>query len=178
MAIIYVLILVLVEHTLRDIHNYESTRTKCLNPCFSGTYSQSCSRDCIVSHNDVLILVLVEHTLREKKLDMVQEKQDCLNPCFSGTYSQRHRRLCLHWLCVVLILVLVEHTLREQLLQQTLFQCITRRKTEHSAISCGNYVPFSMQRYEIFQRTKALYRANFTPKLYNATLQSDYSVGI
>ena len=78
----------------------------------------------------------------------------------------------------VLILVLVEHTLREQLLQQTLFQCITRRKTEHSAISCGNYVPFSMQRYEIFQRTKALNRANFTPKLYNATLQSDYSVGI
>lgn len=78
----------------------------------------------------------------------------------------------------VLILVLVEHTLREQLLQRTLFQSITRRKTEHSAIFCGNYVPFSMQRYEIFQRTKALYRANFTPKLYNATLQSDHSVGI
>lgn len=78
----------------------------------------------------------------------------------------------------VLILVLVEHTLGEQLLQRTLFQCITRRKTEHGAIFCGNYVPFSMQRYEIFQRTKALYRANFTPKLYNATLQSDHSVGI
>lgn len=78
----------------------------------------------------------------------------------------------------VLILVLVEHTLREQILQRTLFQCIMRRKTEHSAIFCGNYVPFSMQRYEIFQRTKALYRANFTPKLYNATLQSDHSVGI
>ena len=79
---------------------------------------------------------------------------------------------------IVLILVLVEHSLGAQLLQRTLFQCITHRKTEHSAIFCGNYVPFSMQRYEIFQRTKALYRANFTPKLYNATLQSDHSVGI
>ena len=90
MAIIYVLILVLVEHTLRDIHNYESTRTKCLNPCFSGTYSQSCSRDCIVSHNDVLILVLVEHTLRDA----------VLGSKFGAI--------------TVLILVLVEHTLRER----------------------------------------------------------------
>ena len=102
----------------------------------------------------VLILVLVEHTLREFYL--------MANICDTQ----------------VLILVLVEHTLREQLLQRTLFQCITRRKTKHSAIFCGNYVPFSMQRYEIFQRTKALYRANFTPKLYNATLQSNHSVGI
>ena len=101
-----------------------------------------------------------------------------LNPCFSGTYSRRVKEATKYFFFGVLILVLVEHTLGEQLLQRTLFQCIMRRKTEHSAIFCGNYVPFSMQRYEIFQRTKALYRANFTPKLYNATLQSDHSVGI
>ena len=103
---------------------------------------------------DVLILVLVEHTLGVTSFKVIVQAT------------------------IVLILVLVEHTLGEQLLQRALFQCITRRKTEHSAIFCGNYVPFSMQRYEIFQRTKALYRANFTPKLYNATLQSDHSVGI
>ena len=101
-----------------------------------------------------------------------------LNPCFSGTYSRSHEFFTNSIHVPVLILVLVEHPLGEQLLQRTLFQCITRRKTEHNAIFCGNYVPFSMQRYEIFQRTKALYRANFTPKLYNATLQSDHSVGI
>ena len=126
----------------------------CLNPCFSGTYSQ-----------------------RQELLRVLTSPMS-LNPCFSGTYSQSCKVNELPDKTHVLILVLVEHTLREQLLQRTLFQCITRRKTKHSAISCGNYVPFSMQRYEIFQRTKALYRANFTPKLYNATLQSDHSVGI
>ena len=144
------------EHTLRvTARPSKISRGKSLNPCFSGTYSQRPKRSTAPPSLQVLILVLVEHTLRELKFNNYVRQEDN-----------------------VLILVLVEHTLREQLLQQTLFQCITRRKTEHSAISCGNYVPFSMQRYEIFQRTKALNRANFTPKLYNATLQSDYSVGI
>ena len=39
---------------------------KCLNPCFSGTYSQSKEDEyyCLEKTLYVLILVLVEHTLR------------------------------------------------------------------------------------------------------------------
>ena len=59
-----------------------------LNPCFSGTYSQSVT--IIYDHNkgSVLILVLVEHTLRVDADEATGTK------------------------VVVLILVLVEHTLR------------------------------------------------------------------
>ena len=59
-----VLILVLVEHTLRGSNTSASNRQFCLNPCFSGTYSQS------------YVLVLKEYIIGG------------LNPCFSGTYSQ------------------------------------------------------------------------------------------
>ena len=62
----------------------------CLNPCFSGTYSQRGRQStCSAITQLVLILVLVEHTLRVRYSDVREE----LSP--------------------VLILVLVEHTLRD-----------------------------------------------------------------
>ena len=62
-----VLILVLVEHTLREAgKRYAAIPHNCLNPCFSGTYSQS--------------------TFRANSSFLAE----CLNPCFSGTYSQRN----------------------------------------------------------------------------------------
>ena len=92
----YVLILVLVEHTLRAAqdggkcwilkvlilvlwnilsephHTGEEYVARRLNPCFSGTYSQSLALPyfCCVSES--------------------------LNPCFSGTYSQR-REEAIHY---------------------------------------------------------------------------------
>ena len=66
----WVLILVLVEHTLRAeslVPDLEVGRS--LNPCFSGTYSQSVMKDSPkTAVFAVLILVLVEHTLRERLL--------------------------------------------------------------------------------------------------------------
>ena len=60
-----VLILVLVEHTLRVHLEPLTDFVPCLNPCFSGTYSQRLVR------------------CKERAL------HGGLNPCFSGTYSQR-----------------------------------------------------------------------------------------
>ena len=84
-----VLILVLVEHTLRVVVGSSIVSLKNgLNPCFSGTYSQR-------EHGRLFITEVTS-----------------LNPCFSGTYSQR-RLNSLKLKCTsVLILVLVEHTLR------------------------------------------------------------------
>ena len=61
-----VLILVLVEHTLRAGRcqlRYHAKEMG-LNPCFSGTYSQRNTVAVITVSYNVLILVLVEHTLR------------------------------------------------------------------------------------------------------------------
>ena len=108
-----VLILVLVEHTLRvfrgksykefldslnpcfsgtysqsiDTLNKGEERTS-LNPCFSGTYSQRDHKFILVSMGKVLILVLVEHTLRGLLISLLIGIFYRLNPCFSGTYSQ------------------------------------------------------------------------------------------
>ena len=91
MSLSCVLILVLVEHTLR------------------GIISEGC-----VYAIQVLILVLVEHTLRAKFFLINVCSWNRLNPCFSGTYSQRRRaRRGGRRKPVVLILVLVEHTLRD-----------------------------------------------------------------
>ncbi len=59
-----VLILVLMEDTLRGQHHCCLQVTVCLNPCFNGRYSQS--PKLIINHKnkDVLILVLMEDTLR------------------------------------------------------------------------------------------------------------------
>ena len=62
----YVLILVLVEHTLGG------------GLCVRYAHKKR-----------VLILVLVEHTLGDLKLYVCKCKYDSLNPCFSGTYSRR-----------------------------------------------------------------------------------------
>ena len=84
-----VLILVLVEHTLRGHLLLCKFSSYCLNPCFSGTYSQRIDIEFFVQKLHVLILVLVEHTLRGATIDSTALET------------------------AVLILVLVEHTLRE-----------------------------------------------------------------
>ena len=92
----------------------------CLNPCFSGTYSQSqYGNSCCFFIQHVLILVLVEHTLRVFEGETFSAVLNGLNPCFSGTYSQRRNNcLCLRdW--GVLILVLVEHTLRAAVMKDS-----------------------------------------------------------
>ena len=109
---VLVLILVLVEHTLREgLYSFQANTCR-LNPCFSGTYSQSfVKKDETYMGIPVLILVLVEHTLRvcwsvfnqqglcglilvlvEHTLGDLNSKKMLkdfgLNPCFSGTYSR------------------------------------------------------------------------------------------
>ena len=82
-----VLILVLVEHTLGAEEIGSLTALKCLNPCFSGTYSRSVAAEA------------------------ARTAQAGLNPCFSGTYSRRWQ-ICRNGLRLrVLIPVLVEHTI-------------------------------------------------------------------
>ena len=68
----FVLILVLVEHTLRVPKKKHDGRK-----------------------DNVLILVLVEHTLRGQFLAPYGIITAGLNPCFSGTYSQRLQELCI-----------------------------------------------------------------------------------
>ena len=77
------------EHTLRVRTLLLClSSTSCLNPCFSGTYSQR------------------SHEVHDRANSL------CLNPCFSGTYSQSVSKGSESWIVNVLILVLVEHTLR------------------------------------------------------------------
>ena len=60
-----VLILVVMEDTLREYIDLVSVNPVCLNPCCNGRYSQ---RNYIISENtllSVLILVVMEDTLRE-----------------------------------------------------------------------------------------------------------------
>ena len=108
----WVLILVLVEHTLGAEEIGSLTALKCLNPCFSGTYSRSHMKLWLLAILLVLILVLVEHTLGVLDFASARSFSVGLNPCFSGTYSRRFLRLVyLKSRIKVLILVLVEHTL-------------------------------------------------------------------
>ena len=63
-----VLILVLMEDTLRDDFSAEPSGEWCLNPCFNGRYSQRKKSSGRRSKNlIVLILVLMEDTLRDPK---------------------------------------------------------------------------------------------------------------
>ena len=62
-----VLILVLMEDTLRGQSTSVFHPHFCLNPCFNGRYSQSSSDATYRIANDVLILVLMEDTLRVAK---------------------------------------------------------------------------------------------------------------
>ena len=59
-----VLILVLMEDTLREQAVTENKEVAGLNPCFNGRYSQSQFNMTEVDGNMVLILVLMEDTLR------------------------------------------------------------------------------------------------------------------
>ena len=88
---IYVLILVLMEHTLGVSVFLKSTTAKvCLNPCFNGTYSRrNVPLYLKVLKKDVLILVLMEHTLGGVRRSALCLTKHCLNPCFNGTYSRR-----------------------------------------------------------------------------------------
>ena len=84
-----VLILVLMEDTLRGMHSQRRCSCISLNPCFNGRYSQRPIRNYTIDGCKVLILVLMEDTLRAK---------DSININDSS---------------VVLILVLMEDTLRD-----------------------------------------------------------------
>ena len=83
-----VLILVLMEDTLRVGQLIKGAELGGLNPCFTGRYSQ-----------------------RQKGLDICK-KVNSLNPCFNGRYSQRVSNIQALRLICVLILVLMEDTLR------------------------------------------------------------------
>ena len=62
-----VLILVLMEDTLRDKYNKVTDYNICLNPCSNGRYSQRGKEVTVEGFFKVLILVLMEDTLREAK---------------------------------------------------------------------------------------------------------------
>ena len=84
-----VLILVLMEDTLRGYFLYFTFPFICLNPCFNGRYSQrSAIPLCTDVYAAVLILVLMEDTLRDKKKFGSKIQKPSLNPCFNGRYSQ------------------------------------------------------------------------------------------
>ena len=90
LVLVAVLILVLMEDTLRDsAQPLLTSTTKCLNPCFNGRYSQRHWKGKRPQNGLVLILVLMEDTLRGR----------------NKVSSQRSGE--------VLILVLMEDTLRE-----------------------------------------------------------------
>ena len=63
-----VLILVLMEDTLRDRKNKKKFGSKSLNPCFNGRYSQRIDKKISDIISAVLILVLMEDTLRVYKV--------------------------------------------------------------------------------------------------------------
>ena len=64
-----VLILVLMEDTLRENEYYIYERYDSLNPCFNGRYSQRVDIFTIPGSPNVLILVLMEDTLRELSVE-------------------------------------------------------------------------------------------------------------
>ena len=85
-----VLILVLMEDTLRVRVEDPKNLLRCLNPCFNGRYSQ--------------------------RLELLKKGKEVtgLNPCFNGRYSQSSINLNDKKKLWVLILVLMEDTLRVQ----------------------------------------------------------------
>ena len=130
-----VLILVLMEDTLRGTPDGRGGYEPSLNPCFNGRYSQRGNETVTVSSILVLILVLMEDTLRGIRMPEINYK-NCvlilvlmedtlrgkdaevknfdkgLNPCFNGRYSQSKKKFGSKIQKPVLILVLMEDTLR------------------------------------------------------------------
>ena len=85
-----VLILVLMEDTLRDLWQLvQQFATLRLNPCFNGRYSQSHALKglyvCLCSLNPCFNGRYSQRGRRSKK----PIKVESLNPCFNGRYSQR-----------------------------------------------------------------------------------------
>ena len=137
LKLLLVLILVLMEDTLRERKLSQHQACCRLNPCFNGRYSQ---RIRIFKHKamvavlilvlmedtlrgsrpqawltltDVLILVLMEDTLRDPLLaGSFVNTTGGLNPCFNGRYSQSGTAYGTNRQLCVLILVLMEDTLR------------------------------------------------------------------
>ena len=65
---------------------------QCLNPCFSGGWSQSAGALAQQRQTkSVLILVLVEDGLRAEIDARIAQIEEGLNPCFSGGWSQREK---------------------------------------------------------------------------------------
>ena len=137
----HVLILVLMEDTLRDnvklyIDYKGGSLNPCfngrysqriffwliepmcgsLNPCFNGRYSQSGPKEEKKKKKAVLILVLMEDTLRVFKPESYTKDGKSLNPCFNGRYSQRKFGSKIQKPIKVLILVLMEDTLRDRII--------------------------------------------------------------
>ena len=91
------------EDGLRVIQRHTKYSVKkCLNPCFSGGWSQSILVPNRFDFNVmVLILVLVEDGLREPEPINTGYMWKGLNPCFSGGWSQSTPKLMAkretHW---------------------------------------------------------------------------------
>ena len=86
----------------------------CLNPCFSGTYSQRTGKLFFTYGAKVLILVLVEHTLRGNLVRFNHyARRVLILVLVEHTLRVNLTRSCSQMGLMVLILVLVEHTLRD-----------------------------------------------------------------
>ena len=87
-----VLILVLVEHTLGGRwQHFRLHSCPCLNPCFSGTYSRSCSQEEVRTVFGSLNPCFSGTYSRRRIVSPKTLLPLRLNPCFSGTYSRRTR---------------------------------------------------------------------------------------
>ena len=86
---IRVLILIIVEYTLREYSSWRQTLD-----------------------GGVLILIIVEYTLRVEPILEYIKQFSCLNPYYSGIYSTRAIFIGKSNYFIVLILIIVEYTLR------------------------------------------------------------------
>ena len=66
-----VLILVLMEDTIRDFNYYNYGKEECLNPCFNGRYYQREEITMVTQLTKVLILVLMEDTIRVLSMSVI-----------------------------------------------------------------------------------------------------------
>ena len=83
-----------------------------LNPCFSGTYSQRNASEWIEYPKRGLNPCFSGTYSQRTRMAVSRVRMRSLNPCFSGTYSQSYDVRSELFPLDVLILVLVEHTLR------------------------------------------------------------------
>ena len=105
------------EDTLRETKRGFSGWVRCLNPCFNGRYSQSCSKLKRQSFRSRLNPCFNGRYSQSvcKNAEVTNFKS--LNPCFNGRYSQRLYMFLNQEIFDVLILVLMEDTLRVYFLE-------------------------------------------------------------